>query len=84
MATVKMRTKNVRKMPAGTKVTAYGYPAEIDAHGYTIADVPQQFAEKEAACGRLVKCEEQPATAKETTAKEAPATTAKAPEAAKK
>ena len=75
MATVKMRTKTVRKLPAGMKLTAYGYPAEIDAEGYTIAHVPQKFVDSESACGRLVKCEEQPAPAKETTAK---AETAKA------
>lgn len=73
MATVKMRTKTVRKLPAGTKLTAYGYPAEIDTNGYTVAEVPQKFADSEAACGRLVKCEEQSSPAKETTAKEAPA-----------
>lgn len=61
MAVVKMRTKNVRKLPAGTKIIAYGYPAEIDSNGYTIADVPQQFVHRELACGRLVKCDEQPA-----------------------
>lgn len=69
MDTVKMRTKTVRKLPAGTKLTAYGYPAEIDTNGYTVAEVPQKFADSEAACGRLVKCEEQPAPAKENTAK---------------
>ena len=75
-ASVKMRTRFARKLPAGTACNAFGYRGVVNEDGHVVVDVPQSLVDVEVEANRLVPVESEkpsPAPAKG----EAAATSAK-------
>ena len=75
-ASVKMRTRFARKLPAGTACNAFGYRGVVNEDGHVVVDVPLALVDAEVEANRLVPVESQktpPAPAK----REAAATSAK-------
>ena len=53
-AMVKMRTRFIRKLPAGTVCNTFGYRGVINEGGYVVVDVPKSLVDGEVEVGRLV------------------------------
>lgn len=56
-ASVKMRTRFARKLPAGTACNAFGYRGVVNEDGHVVVDVPQSLVDVEVEANRLVPVE---------------------------
>ena len=56
-ASVKMRTRFARKLPAGTACNAFGYRGVVNEDGHVVVDVPQALVDVEVEANRLVPVE---------------------------
>lgn len=56
-ASVKMRTRFARKLPAGTACNAFGYRGVVNEDGHVVVDVPQSLVDVEVEANRLVQVE---------------------------
>lgn len=61
-ASVKMRTRFARKLPAGTACNAFGYRGVVNEDGHVVVDVPQSLVDVEVEANRLVPVESEKAS----------------------